>query len=400
MHIAIDARLLTRGSTTGIPGYTRDLITALLEADKNLTITLLYTGVRRAKLPDSWLVSKRVHSISLAVSNRLLNLFFRLFNWPNIEQLSRLFKVPQPDLIFSPHFNLLPKSKTPRVITFHDLSFLHYPDFFSPAQKTWHKLQRYEVQAKDATALVAVSEFTRQDVIKLLSINSDKVHAIYSGITPSMHEYEVERRGELLVYKEERKLPNPFILHLGSIEPRKNIPLLIAAFEELKKDPRFTAYELIIAGRAGFKSSKIHRLIRRSPVSKSIRIISDLKDEERSLLYASSRIVVFPSFFEGFGFPPLEAQACGTPVITTSRSSLPEILTDSALYVDAWDASALARAIELLETNTSLRSGMISKGRRNAQRFSWNRTAHLMLELFEKILNEQRTHAATKGSRP
>jgi len=380
MRITIDIRLLARGGTTGIPGYTRDLIDALITDSADNHYTLYYTGLRREPLPEHWRNNPKVSIATETIPNRLLDLSFRL---SDALKFAPAKPVGNPDLVFSPHFNLLPKLTVPRVITFHDLSFLHYPQFFSGQQRLWHRLQNYHKQAKEAEHIIAVSEFTKADLINLLGIPSEKITVIYSGINPSFKKLAASDP-QLTNYQLTNKLTNPFFLYLGSIEPRKNLQLLVRAFSELKSDDKFKDYELVLAGKAGFQSGEIFKLIDDSSASSDIRVLGAVADSDRVYLYNLARAFVFPSWFEGFGFPPIEAQACGTPVIASGRTSLPEILADSALYIDPWNVSRLAEQMKTIENDESLRSRIISSGMANSERFNWQSTALQTLKVFGK----------------
>ncbi len=380
MRITIDIRLLARGGTTGIPGYTHDLIDTLLRQHPENRYSLFYNGLRRQSLPPTWKTSPNVGIIERSVPNRLLDLSFRFLGGPRLESYS------PADLIFSPHFNLLPETNTPRVITFHDLSFLHYPQFFSREQQLWHRLQKYAQQARRASHIIAVSQFTKQDLISLLHIPKEKISVIYSGINPSFKKLAAKDMA-LAKYKEDHRLFRPFFLYLGSLEPRKNIQLLIHAFTELKTEPAFKDHELILAGKPSYQSNEIYRLAAASPVFADIRTLGAVADHERVFLYNLARAFVFPSWFEGFGFPPLEAQACGTPVIASDRTSLPEILGDSAMLTDPWNVSMLASHMRAIETDTKLRETILSKGAINSQRFNWHDAAEQTHAVFKSVLN-------------
>ncbi len=377
MRITVDLRPLGSGSRTGIPGYTSDIIGALLAYKAGHQYTLFQNGFRTQSLLTQWRDSANVHIIEKRIPNRLLNLSMRLFNLPRLE------KYAPADVIFSPNFYLLPKTKTPRVITFHDLSFLHYPEFFRRKDHVWHQMQQYAQQAAQATHLIAVSEFTKNDLVTLLNIPEGKITVIYPGISQHFIPYSAGD-GRLAAYRIEKKLHRPFILYLGSLEPRKNLSLLIRAFDEFRADPRFKGYELVIAGRDGLGAGSLRRLASDLASRSAIRFLGPVTDEERVLLYNCARVFVFPSWFEGFGFPPLEAQCCGVPVIAADRTSLPEILGDSAVLINPWRPGELAQAIVSLETNSDLRSGIIAKGLKNSARFTWEKAAEETLAVLEK----------------
>lgn len=364
MQILFDARLLGRGEASGIEEYTKNLLTALLAVDQNNDYVLFCN--RFTKFPIFKQISN-FKTINWHIPNKLLDFSARFLDFPKIDNYVKT------DLIFSPHFNILSVAKTPRVITFHDLSFLRHPDFFSWKQKFWHWLQNVKKQAQQAEKIIAVSEFTKNDLVNLLGIPPEKISVIYSGISE-------EFRKNPLPHTLNAK---PYILYLGTLEPRKNVPAIIRAFNLLKQKPVFRDWQLVIAGRPGWLFNSIVKEATVSPYKEDIIFRGAVNSAERVSLYNLAKVFVYPSFFEGFGFPPLEAQACGCPVVVSDRTSLPEIMGASALLVNPWKIEDLATAIEQAGMNGELREKLITMGKENVKRFVWSKTARETLEVFK-----------------
>lgn len=370
-QIALDVRLLSRSATSGIPEYTKNLINGILNAGMGNQYILLYTGLRKKTLPKTWTSLPNCSVLDIAVPNKLLDLSARFFSAPKFDKRLDL------NLVFSPHFNILPLKKTPHVMTFHDLSFLHHPYFFSYKQRFWHWLQNYKHQARRAKKIIAVSEFTKRDIVSLLEIDPEKIEVIYSGINKAFRPHSKE---EIRKFRKKENLKFPFLLYLGTLEPRKNVEAVVRAFTIIKEREIFKDLRLIIAGRPGWLYQNILKEVRRSPCRNHI-IFRELSDTDRPLFYSAAEVFVFPSFFEGFGFPPLEAQACGTPAIVSDRTSLPEIMGSTALYINPWRVDELAESIEQILTNTSNRKTLIEEGLRNAKRFDWEKTTEKTLDI-------------------
>ncbi len=372
MHTLVDLRLLGRGGTSGIEEYSRNLIENLMAADPAGDYSFFYNGFRKQPLAGqlSEGAMKRARLIDWNIPNKLLDLSGRFFNFPEI---GRLLKA---DLIFSPHFNLLSAGKTPRVITFHDLSFLHHPYFFSRRQRFWHWLQNIRGQAEAASHLIAVSEFTKSDLMEFLGIPSEKISVIYPGISDIFQ--------NSLTHQSINSSTRPYILYLGTVEPRKNVQLIIRAFNLLKEKSAFRDWQLVIAGRLGWLYQEVLREARRSLFSSDIIFRGAVGSEERVSLYNLAEVFIYPSFFEGFGFPPLEAQASGCPAIVSDRTSLPEVLGASALYVNPWKAGELAESVENLVMNTALKNRLVADGLINAARFRWEDSATQTLQVFNQ----------------
>ena len=368
MKILADARLLARGEVSGIEGYTRNLFNSLLAADKENEYWFFYNGFKKRLLNSQVSIgSSRV--INWRIPNKIFDFSSRFLGWPD---LGARFKA---DIVFSPHFNILAGRTAPRVITFHDLSFLHHPDFFSWRQRFWHWLQNIKKQAKVAEKIIAVSEFTKNDLINTLGVPPEKIKVVYSGITEDFRP----------IVGQQSPLPNPYILYLGTLEPRKNVLALIKAFNVLKSESAFKDFKLILAGRRGWLYDSMLKEASHSFYKQDIIFWGPVSHEEKIRLYSFARVFVYPSFFEGFGFPPLEAQACGCPVIVADRTSLPEIMGQSAVLVDPWKTSDMFEAIKKILLDTHFREKLILAGLENIKRFSWQNTARATISIFKSL---------------
>lgn len=366
MRILADVRLLSRGGTSGIEEYTRNLLQAVFTADKKNEYALLYNGFRKVPLdiPASEVIDWRI-------PNKLLDLSSRFLNRPAVDRLTRA------DLVFSPHFNALVTARAPRVVTFHDLSFLHHPYFFSVKQRFWHWLQGIKSQAVKAAHIIAVSEFTKSDLVNFFGVLPEKISVVHSGISGQFRPLGLDPK---------KNGVRPYFLYLGTLEPRKNVPAIIRAFNILKSDGAFADWQLVIAGKPGWLYKNIHNEASSSLHRDDIVFAGQVKPEERVLLYNLAKVFVYPSFFEGFGFPPVEAQASGCPVVASNRTSLPEVLGDSALLVDPWKVGELASAMREAALNQAVRARLIEAGRKNAARFAWTKAADETLKIFQNCV--------------
>lgn len=352
MKILVDVRLLTRGGQ-GVGEYTFNVVDYLIKANSAHQWQLFYNGWRKQPLPISWQKAPNVQIYNWRIPNRI-------FRWLPIK-IDQLIKT---DIVFSPHIDFLRTKKAPRILTIHDLSFLHYPNFFSWRHRWWHKIQKVKQQARQATHIITDSQFSKNDISEILQIPSEKISVVYPGIKiPAFTKASASKQ-----------IPKYFLLYLGTLEPRKNIGAIIKAFNIIKEDSQFSDLKLILAGRIGW--------LFKPEIQKDVIFWGPVTDEEKSLLYNKAAAFIYPSFFEGFGFPPLEAQARNCPVITSNRSSLSEIVKDSAIQINPWRTDHLAKAVKNILTDKQLTKKLVKLGEENIKRFNWEQCADQLLKIF------------------
>lgn len=387
MIIGIDIRVLGNKVKSGIEEYAENLIPHLLEEGHDIDFKFFYSSSKNS-LPDyDWLNKPNVKLYKFDYPNNLLFASSRFLNRPFLDKM-----VGGADVFFFPHFflsSLSPKCK--RVTTFHDLSYIHFPEHLTFRKKIWHNFQMIpEWQAKFSDKIIAVSESTKNDLINFYKIDPARIKVIYSG--SGLNRFPQTNAGLTPTdaeFKKQKNLPGRFILFLGKLEPRKNIMNIIKAFNSLKLNPKYSDVGLVIAGPKGWLYDDILKEgnankgylceTQRYPL-----FTGELTDEEKYLYYRTADIFVYPSFFEGFGFPPLEAMSCGTPVITSRNSSLPEVASDSAVLVDPYDVSELELWITKLLDDKNFSNLMIKKGIKQVSKFNWKNSAVRTLEALVK----------------
>lgn len=375
MKIGIDIRVLARGTRTGVEEYTINLLSHLLPEPKN-NYQLFYNAYRKVKLDYPWLSLSNVQLKDFRIPNRLFFITARYLNQPKIDSFLRGI-----DVYFNPHFFVAPLSANcKKVVTFHDLSFIHHPEFFSWRKRAWQKfLMDARAEAQKADKIIAVSQSTKEDLINLYGIEPKKIKVIYSGVGEQFRPFSIPPQDSKLV-KKKYNLPDKFILYFGTIEPRKNLIGLIRAFELLEgKD-----YKLVIAGAKGWLEQEIFMAARQSKKSRKIIFTGFVEEQDKPALYNLAELFVYPSFFEGFGFPPLEAMACGLPTIVSANSSLSEVVGQAALMIDPTNIDELAWVIQTVLSDKDLRDRLIKKGLKQARRFSWQKSARQTLEVLVK----------------
>ena len=379
MKIGIDIRTLMDKSYSGISVYTSNLLQEILYLDHENEYILFYNSFSdiSSRLPD--FKQANVKIVRTRYPNKIFNyLLQKTLHYPKIDKL-----LGGVDVFFSPHINFTVLSKdTKRILTIHDLSFLRYKEFFSCRKNIWHRAINLKRLVKESNIVVAISENTKRDVRDLLSFSSSRIETIYSGFSSNYRKIDGNDQN-LLGVREKYTLPEKYILYLGTIEPRKNVQGIIQAYNIFRdNNQELGDIKLVLAGGLGWKHKSIIEEYEKSKYGKDIRFLGYIKESDKVYLYNLALVFLFPSFYEGFGFPPLEAMACGLPVITSISSSLPEVVGDSALLVDPYKTNEIAKCLETILTNDSLRDSLITRGYQRASNFSWTKTAKRYLELF------------------
>ncbi len=388
MKIGVDIRVLMDKYYSGVSQYTANLLTAIFELDKTNEYKLFYNSWNNLDLKLATWNRANSNVIGRHIPNKIFNYFFqKLLARPKID-----LALGGVDVFWSPHFNFTSLSKnTKKVVTVHDLSFLRYPEFFSARKNFWHKALGIKKTLQSSDIIIAVSENTKNDIIELLKIPSEKIKVIYSGnnicaekeLSDNVPASETKAQSDIIT---KNKLTGRLILYLGTIEPRKNIATLIEAYNDLRlKNPEFSDLKLVLAGACGWKNKKIYKKWNESPFKEDIVFLGYISQSERDILYSKSLVFVYPSFYEGFGFPPLEAMSHGLPVICSNVSSLPEVVGSAALMINPFKALEITDALETIINDEPFREMLIKKGYERSKLFTWEKTAKEYLEVFRDL---------------
>ncbi|MBN1558082.1 MAG: glycosyltransferase family 4 protein [Lentisphaerae bacterium] len=354
----------------GVGRYTRQLVRHLAPQAGADTLTLSYFDFKRRGLPFP--VEGADTRDVRWMPGRAAQGLWKYAGFPSYHR----FAGPA-DVYHFPNFILPPLKRGRTAVTIHDLAFLRHPDSVENRNLRYLRTHIGDT-VRRADAVITVSRFTADEVIALLGVPHDRVFPIHHGIAADFTAPPPARTRAVL---EALNIDRPYLLSVGTIEPRKNYPFLIDVFEAL------TDFDglLVIAGGDGWKTGPILERIRRSPRAAAIRRLRYVEDEALPALYAGARLLLQTSFYEGFGFPPLEAMACGTPVLSSAGGSLSEVLGDSARILAAFDAAAWAGAARALLRDDAERAGRIEAGRRHAASFRWENTACRTWEVYRAL---------------
>lgn len=370
MRLTIDTRVLGYGGHSGVEEYATHIIGGIIRRAEASELSFFHNGARIKPIPRAWTNLPNVKVTNWHLPNKLLDVSFGALHIP---------RVTGADVVFSPHFNIIETGAVPHVMTFHDLSFIRHADFFPLRKRLWHALQRPLSYAQRAARIIAVSEFTKNDLVAA-GIPEEKISVVYSGIDAQFRPL-APGDAELADWKKSHNITFPYLLYLGTLEPRKNVVAAIRAFNVIKQRAVFKDLRLVLAGAKGWLYNDILRARHASPYNRDIILYGPAKADERVFLYNGSEVFVYPSFFEGFGLPPLEAQACGIPAVVADRTALPEILGEGARYVNPWRIGELAETIAEVLTKGAARQMLRDNGLKNAKRFSWERAAEETLHI-------------------
>jgi glycosyltransferase involved in cell wall biosynthesis len=357
---------------------TDDLRAACAERGVLLMLTQLQGNRPRFRLPNF-----RIRSATVSDA-WLTRLWHRLHLPLRVETLTG----PQ-DLFHATDFVLPPTSQRTRtLLTVHDLSFIRDPESATPALRRYlnnvvpHSVHR-------AHHVLADSLATKDDLVELYNAAPDKITVLYSGVDPRFT--PEKQRGEEERIRRRYKLGHqPIILSLGTLQPRKNYSRLISAFAQIadvsrRLDGRPITHNLVIVGKQGWLFDSIIADVARLGVRTRVIFPGFVDDKDLPALYRAADLFVFPSLYEGFGLPPLEAMACGTPVVTSNVSSLPEVVGDAGLTVDPTDIYALANAMSRALQDTQLRQQMVERGLARAAEFTWLRAARQLRQVYHQV---------------
>ncbi len=269
------------------------------------------------------------------------------------------------------------------VTTIYDLTCILFPEYHTLETLALQRAKHRFVQ-QEADMVIAISEATKRDIVAHLNIPVDKVHVVYAGVAP--HYRPVTDIATLRQTLSALRLtPNAYLLHVGTLEPRKNLRRLVEAYALLVKEALAPVPDLVLAGAGGWNYQEILALIKGLGLQERVRCIGRVPAEVLPALYSGARVFVYPSLYEGFGLPPLEAMACGTPVITSNTSSLPEVVGDAGVMVPPTDIAALAQAMAMLLCDPERCQILREAGLQRAAQFSWKRAAHELLGIYSRI---------------
>lgn len=374
MRVGIDYTAAVNQSA-GIGRFVRSLVESLASLDQSNEYVLFYShrGQHKPRLPFADHLNFRERA--LPVSDRILTIIWHRLGIP----VPVDFITGPVDVFHSPDFVLPPVRRAAKVLTVHDLSFFLFPECADEGLRSYLEKAVPSSVAK-ADVITADSANTKNDLVCLLDADPDRVEVVYCGVDGKFR--VLNANDDLLgVTRRRFGLNFPFILSVGVIEPRKNHAKLIQAYALLKSRPSFE-HKLVIAGRRGWLSDDVFRVVEELKLTSDVIFLGHILESDLVALYNLADVFAYPSLYEGFGLPVLEAMACGTPVVSSDSSSLPEVVGDAGLMITPDDVEGLAAAIERAIFDSQSVEELRAKGLERAKLFTWHKAAERMMEVY------------------
>lgn len=374
MHIGIDCRTILdpkRGELAGVGHYTYFLVENLLKVDQKNKYVLFFdphigdakyferknTEIKFFPHPERKKYLPVVHSHLL---------------------IARFLQKQKLDVFHSPASTVPLAYSGKAVVTIHDLAIYHNPAWFPKGQKFSTRIAVPQT-VRRAKKIIAVSEYTKKDIIKYFGIPAEKIVVVHNGVEKAPPD---DRKEEV---RKKFGIEKDFILSVSTLQPRKNIEGLIKAYDSLRSAPVFEDYQLVIAGSKGWDYAKIFQLVKKLALTKKVIFTDYISRPDKFALLKEASLLVFPSFYEGFGLTILEAMQQGAPVVTSKITSMPEVAGEAALLVDPYKESSIARGIKRVLTDEELKQKMVKAGLANAQKFSWRTCAQRTLRVYREL---------------
>lgn len=374
MHIAVNARHMITDRLEGIGTVTHEVMKRMVTEHPEDQFDYFFDR----KVPTEFIHNSNVKGFSFFPPARLPVLIRYWLNHP----VKRHIKRNQNDIFFSPDGFVPLGLKIPKISMIHDVAFLRHPLHIKPQIRdfyhTW--MPRY---MEETDHIITVSEFSKRELISGYSLSPDKISVVYNGVS---RDYQPLSAEKIIEVREKYFSGQPYFLYLGAIHPRKNIITLIRSFEKFKSGTK-SDYQLVIAGRSSWYTKEVFQYAEQSAWRDEIHITGFVESDAARKLIASAQALVYPSRYEGFGLPMVEAMASGTPVICSHAASLPEIAGDAALFFDPGNDDELVHHLKAISEDEGLRKKYIVLGHERVKLFSWGKAAqeiHAILAAYAK----------------
>lgn len=380
MKISFDAQLLLKGNKTGI-GWCADNILRTMphNVENKYQLNCFSLGCSNEQLQKIIRYSQWGYDINKCswFHNKIYRLLSQLFYVPY-----SLFYGNDSDITVFFNYIIPPGVKGKKVVMVHDMAYKVYPETIR--KRTLYMLNKSLIKSCErADKIITVSEFSKQEIIKYLGIDENKIVIMPVGVDHTLfHPYY--NKDEIMQVAVKYKLPDEYLLYLGTLEPRKNLVRLIQAYSQLKNEISDLP-PLVMAGQKGWMYDDIFKTIKSLQLESCVIFTGYLDEKDIPLVVSGAKIFLFPSLYEGFGMPPLEAMACGVPVLASNAASLPEVVGDAGVLVDPYSVKGIKDGIKNLLDDENKRNELSKRGQERAKQFTWSKSVEVMQRVFEEL---------------
>ncbi len=373
MKIAVNTRLLLPGKLEGIGWFTYQSLKRIVKAHPEHSFHFLFDR----PWDEAFVFADNVKPVSLFPQARHPVLYYIYFELA----VSRYLKKTDADLFFSPDGFLTGRFSGPQLPVFHDLNFMHNPEFIPFLSRKYYT-HFFPKFAKKATRIATVSNYSKQDIVNTFQYPADHIDVVYNGV----HEiFEPVNEETQRATRQKISGGSPYFVYIGALHRRKNIDNMLRAFDQFRRQSQ-QDYKLVIVGAPMFGSGELEQVLNNMDHKNDVIMAGRKYDDDLRNIIASAQALLLVSYFEGFGIPIIEAMQCDVPVISSNVTSMPEVAGDAALLTDPSSIGQIAEAMQTMAQDETLRQALIEKGRKQRQQFSWDKTAARLWDSMEKCL--------------
>ena len=375
MKIAVNTRLLLPGKLDGIGWFTYETLLRITRTHPEHTFYFLFDR----PWDNSFIFSDNVQPVVIRPQARhplLWHLWFQ-------KGVRRFLRHHPADLFFSPDGFIPLKCATPLLPVIHDINFVHYPKDLPPVTGAYYR-KYFPLFAGHASHIITVSGYTKKDLSEQYGIPPEKITVAWNGVSDVFSPLTEEEKKES---RQHFAGGEPYFVHVGSLLPRKNLPRLLRAYDRFRDDHP-ARIRMVVAGREMFGNAELRKVLRTMKYSADVLFAGGLDRQGTRRLIGGAEALMFVSYFEGFGIPLVEAMACGTPIVASTVTAIPEVAGDAALYTDPFSEEQIAEAMETVITDVSLRQKLTAAGAWRVKMFSWDDTAEKIWTVMDKIFRE------------
>lgn len=373
MRIAVNTRFLLKDKMEGFGWYTHEVFQRIVNQHPEHEFIFIFD---RPYAPD-FVYAKNVIPVKTTLPAR----HPVLFDWHFNRAIPKILKKYKADVFVSPDGYLSLTTDIPQIAVIHDLNFEHYKEDLKPSIIRYYTT-RFPKFAKKAKHILTVSNYSKEDIAKTYSISPDKITVAHNGADEAFVKSSNE---EIAAFRAQHGTGENYFLAVGSIHPRKNIQRLLLAFDQYKK--KGSTDRLVLVGNKYHWTDAMKKTLEGLSSKNDILFTGHLTKKDLIVAYSGAKALLFPSYFEGFGIPIVEAMRCECPVICARATSFPEVAGNAALYFDPFDVNAIANAMEEFDSNTNLRQTLIASGKTHVQQFTWQKTANIVWETIAKTVH-------------